>query len=123
MDDALSIIDYTPQHKQALEDISLPWLLEYDLLEPVDLLELQGEGLCEALKFGVKEEYRRRGIGHALMRAVIQAARALGQTTLVVTSNHKLKDALRVYEDLGFQYTTYSDKWFQLSDIRMELPL
>ena len=57
------------------------------------------------------------------MRAVIQAARALGQTTLVVTSNHKLKDALRVYEDLGFQYTTYSDKWFQLSDIRMELPL
>ena len=37
MDDALSIIDYTPQHKQALEDISLPWLLEYDLLEPVDL--------------------------------------------------------------------------------------
>lgn len=153
MDDALSIIDYTPQHKQALEDISLPWLLEYDLLEPVDLemladperflagggrvllacwegeivgmvmLELQGEGLCEALKFGVKEEYRRRGIGHALMRAVIQAARALGQATLVVTSNHKLKDALRVYEDLGFQYTTYSDKWFQLSDIRMELPL
>ena len=153
MDDALSIIDYTPQHKQALEDISLPWLLEYDLLEPMDLemladperflagggrvllacwegeivgmvmLELQGEGLCEALKLGVKEEYRRRGIGHALMRAVIQAARALGQTTLVVTSNHKLKDALRVYEDLGFQYTTYSDKWFQLSDIRMELPL
>ena len=88
MDDALSIIDYTPQHKQALEDISLPWLLEYDLLEPVDLemladperflagggrvllacwegeivgmvmLELQGEGLCEALKFGVKEPGR-----------------------------------------------------------------
>ena len=28
-----------------------------------------------------------------------------------------------VLEDLGFQYTTYSDKWFQLSDIRMELPL
>ena len=43
--------------------------------------------------------------------------------SLVVTPNHKLKDALRVYEDLGFQYTTYSDKWFQLSDIRMELPL
>lgn len=153
MDDAFTILDYAPQYKQALEDISLPWLLEYDLLEPVDLemladperflagggrvllarcqgeiagmvmLELQGEGQCEALKFGVKKEFRRRGIGHALMRAVIQAARELGQTTLVVTSNHKLKDALRLYEELGFQYTTYSDKWFQLSDIRMELAL
>ena len=42
---------------------------------------------------------------------------------LVVTSNHKLKDALRLYEAFGFRYVEYSDKWFQLSDIRMELEL
>ena len=155
MDDTLpvEIIDYEERYKQDLEDISLPWLLEYDLLEPVDLemladphrfiagggrvllarcgreivgmvmLELQGEGVCEALKFGVKEAWRKRGIGTALMEAVIQAARDAGQKTIVVTSNHKLKDALRIYEKLGFQYVTYSDKWFQLSDIRMELEL
>ena len=155
MDDTLpgEIIDYEERYKQDLEDISLPWLLEYDLLEPVDLemladphrfiagggrvllarcgreivgmvmLELQGEGVCEALKFGVKEAWRERGIGTALMEAVIQAARDAGQKTIVVTSNHKLKDALRIYEKLGFQYVTYSDKWFQLSDIRMELEL
>ena len=155
MDDTLpvEIIDYEERYKQDLEDISLPWLLEYDLLEPVDLemladpnrfiagggrvllarcgreivgmvmLELQGEGVCEALKFGVKEAYRERGIGTALMEAVIQAARDAGQKTIVVTSNHKLKDALRIYEKLGFQYVTYSDKWFQLSDIRMEREL
>ena len=149
----IEIIDYEDRYKQALEDISLPWLLEYDLLEPVDLemladphrfiagggrvllarwdreivgmvmLELQGDGVCEALKFGVKEEYRQRGIGTALMEAVIQAAREAGQKTIVVTSNHKLKDALRIYEKLGFEYVTYSDKWFQLSDIRMEREL
>ena len=149
----VEIIDYEDRYKQALEDISLPWLLEYDLLEPVDLemladphrfiagggrvllarvkdeivgmvmLELQGEGVCEALKFGVREEYREQGIGTALMEAVLQAARDAGQKTIVVTSNHKLKDALRIYEKLGFQYVTYSDKWFQLSDIRMELEL
>ena len=28
-----TIIDYEDRYKQALEDISLPWLLEYDLLE------------------------------------------------------------------------------------------
>ena len=85
-----TIIDYEDRYKQALEDISLPWLLEYDLLEPVDLemlaephrflsgggrvllarwgeeivgmvmLELQGKGQCELLKFGVKEAYRGR---------------------------------------------------------------
>ena len=149
----VEIIDYEERYKQDLEDISLPWLLEYDLLEPVDLemladphrfiagggrvllarcgreivgmvmLELQGEGVCEALKFGVKEAYRERGIGTALMEAVIQAARDAGQKTIVITSNHKLKDALRIYEKLGFEYVTYSDKWFQLSDIRMEREL
>ena len=149
----VEIIDYEDRYKQALEDISLPWLLEYDLLEPVDLEmladphrfiagggrvllarvkdeivgmvmpELQGEGVCEALKFGVKEEYREQGIGTALMEAVIGAARDAGQKTIVVTSNHKLKSALRIYEKLGFEYVTYSDKWFQLSDIRMEREL
>ena len=149
----VEIIDYEDRYKQALEDISLPWLLEYDLLEPVDLemladphrfvagggrvllarlkdeivgmvmLELQGNGVCEALKFGVKEEYRERGVGTALMEAVLQAAREAGQTTMVVTSNHKLKAALRLYERCGFEYVTYSDKWFQLSDIRMERAL
>lgn len=149
----VKIIDYEDRYKQALEDVSLPWLLEYDLLEPVDLemladphrfiagggrvllaqlgneivgmvmLELQGEGVCEALKFGVKEAYRQQGIGTALMEAVLQAARDAEQKTIVVTSNHKLKAALRLYEKFGFEYTTYSDKWFQLSDIRMEREL
>ncbi len=153
MEKTLEIIGYEERYKQDLEDISLPWLLEYDLLEPVDLemlaeperflagggrvllarrgeeivgmvmLELQEEGQCEALKFGVKEECRRQGVGRALMEAAIQAARELGQKVLVVTSNHKLKDALRLYEAFGFRYVEYSDKWFQLSDIRMELEL
>ena len=43
------------------------------------MLELQGEGQCELLKFGVKEAYRGRGIGTALMEAALQAARDAGQ--------------------------------------------
>ena len=151
--DAFAIIDYDPRYQHELEEISLPWLLEHDLLEPVDLemlaaperfladggrgllargggqivgmvmLELQGEGVCEALKLGVREEFRGKGVGRALMEAVIQAARDAGQRRMVLTSNHKLKDALRLYEDFGFQYVEYSDKWFQLSDVRMELEL
>ena len=36
---------------------------------------------------------------------------------------HQLREALRLYERFGFKYVTYSDKWFQLSDIRMEREL
>ena len=137
-----TIIDYEDRYKQALEDISLPWLLEYDLLEPVDLEMLaephrflsgggrvllarwgEGKGQCELLKFGVKEAYRGRGIGTALMEAALQAARDAGQKKAVLTSNHQLREALRLYERFGFKYVTYSDKWFQLSDIRMEREL
>ena len=87
------------------------------------LLELQGKGQCELLKFGVKEAYRGRGIGTALMEAALQAARDTGQKKAVLTSNHQLREALRLYERFGFKYVTYSDKWFQLSDIRMEREL
>ena len=149
----VEIIDFEERYKPALEDISLPWLLEYDLLEPVDLemlaephrfvadggrvllarcgeeivgmvmVELQGEGQCELLKLGVREAYRDRGVGNALMEAALQAARDAGQKRVVLTSNPKLKAALRRDEKCGFEYTTYSDKWFQLSDIRMEREL
>ena len=43
-----TIIDYEDRYKQALEDISLPWLLEYDLLEPVDLEMLAEPQSCPA---------------------------------------------------------------------------
>ena len=71
----------------------------------------------------MKEAYRGRGIGTALMEAALQAARDTGQKKAVLTSNHQLREALRLYERFGFKYVTYSDKWFQLSDIRMEREL
>ena len=65
-------------------------------------------------------------LGNALdnaMEAALQAARDAGQKKAVLTSNHQLREALRLYERFGFKYVTYSDKWFQLSDIRMEREL
>lgn len=148
-----TIIDYEDRYKQELLDISLPWLEENDILEPVDIemlehpeeilngggriflaqvgeeiagmlmLEIQEDGYCEALKYGVKEPFRNRGIGRALMQRVIDEARALDRDVLMVTSCHMLKAALHVYESMGFQYVEHKDPHFQLSDIRMELPL
>ena len=87
------------------------------------MVELQGDSQCELLKLGVRKEHRRQGVGAALMEAALDAARQAGQTRVVLTTNHQLKDALRLYERFGFEYVEYFDKWFQLSDIRMEREL
>ncbi len=147
------IIDYQPRYKPALLAISLPWLEEHDLLEPADIeqlehpervlesggriflacageeivgmmmLELFGDGVCEAFKFGVKAPWRNRGIGHALMDATLSAARALGQHTVVLTSHHTLTDALRLYESYGFRHVRHDHVAFELSDVSMQLDL
>ena len=50
----VEIIDFEERYKPALEDISLPWLLEYDLLEPVDL-----EMLAEPHRFAESQRFSR----------------------------------------------------------------
>ena len=147
------LIDYEDRYKGALKEISLPWLEENDLLEPADLEQLEhpervlkgggrillaraeGEivgmmmlerfenGVAEPFKFGVKAPWRDQGIGKALMAATIDAARALGAHTLVLTSHHSLKAALHIYESFGFRYEAHDNVAFALSDIMMKKDL
>ena len=149
MEVEFEIIDYEPRYKPALMAISLPWLEENDILEPADLeqlehpervlegggrvllarvgeeivgmmmLELMGGGVAEPFKFGVQRDYRNRGVGKALMRATIDAALALGQTRLVLTSHHSLTAALHVYESFGFRHEQHDNVAFELSDVCM----
>ena len=153
MERNFAIIDYEEQYKQALKDISLPWLEENDILEPADLeqlehpervlesggriflartegqivgmmmLELFEDGVAEPFKFGVLEPWRNQGIGKALMGVTIDAARALGASTLVLTSHHSLTAALHIYESFGFRYEAHGNVAFDLSDIMKKMDL
>ena len=148
-----TIQDYEDQYRDALLDISLPWLEGNDILEPADIdqlthpervlaaggriflamaegkpvgmmmLEPFGDGTAEPFKFGVLEAYRNRGIGKALMEATIDTARAMGVHTLVLTSHHSLKAALHIYESYGFTYEDHDHVTFELSDIAMKKEL
>lgn len=148
-----SIQDYEDRYKDALMDISLPWLEANHILEPADIdqlthpervlaaggriflamaegkpvgmmmLEPFGDGAAEPFKFGVLEAYRNHGIGRALMEATIDAARAMGVRTLVLTSHHSLKAALHIYESYGFHYEDHDHVTFELSDIAMRKEL
>ena len=147
------IRDYREGDKAALMEISLPWLEEHHILEPADIeqlthpervleaggriflaeadgrpvgmmmLEPFGNGVAEPFKFGVLEAYRNRGMGRALMEATIDAARAMGVRTLVLTSHHSLKAALHIYESYGFRYEEHDNVAFELSDIAMKKEL
>lgn len=148
-----TIRDYREGDKAALMEISLPWLEENHILEPADIeqlthpervleaggriflaeadgrpvgmmmLEPFGNGVAEPFKFGVLEAYRNRGMGRALMEATIDAARAMGVRTLVLTSHHSLKAALHIYESYGFRYEEHDHVAFELSDIAMKKEL
>lgn len=147
------IRDYREGDKAALMEISLPWLEENHILEPADIEQLShpervleaggriflaeadgrpvgmmmlepfGNGVAEPFKFGVLEAYRNRGMGRALMEATIDAARAMGVHTLVLTSHHSLKAALHIYESYGFRYEEHDHVAFELSDIAMKKEL
>ena len=150
MQKEFTIRDYREGDKAALMEISLPWLEENHILEPADIeqlthpervleaggriflaeadgrpvgmmmLEPFGNGVAEPFKFGVLEAYRNRGMGRALMEATIDAARAMGVRTLVLTSHHSLKAALHIYESYGFRYEEHDHVAFALSAIAMK---
>lgn len=135
--------------KQALMDISIPWLEKYDILEPTDItmladpesvldggghiffaecegklvgtitLEVEGGGESQLLKFGVLEAYEGRGAGRALMQIAIDTAREDGCKLLTLTSCHQLTRALETYQKFGFDFVTYENSKFELSDLKL----
>jgi putative acetyltransferase len=63
-----------------------------------------GEQSYEVAKMAVSEEHRNKGIGKALLTHVVEAGKALGAEKLVLETNSRLKNAVHVYESLGFQH-------------------
>jgi putative acetyltransferase len=57
---------------------------------------------CGSLGMGVHPDYRRRGIGEALLRACIAKASAKGITRIELEARTDNAAAIRLYEKLGF---------------------
>lgn len=67
-------------------------------------LQKTGEDQYELTKMGVLETARGRKAGEALLKAVIDRARALGARRLYLLSNRKSEAAIHLYEKLGFSH-------------------
>jgi ribosomal protein S18 acetylase RimI-like enzyme len=99
--------------------------IEYPILAEIDgrvvgfaslrLLNYLGEDTpyAELSELFVSEEFRRRGIGRALLAEVEVRARAAGASNLVILTASDNEAAVALYREMGFQeFSIALQKWF-----------
>jgi GNAT superfamily N-acetyltransferase len=81
-------------------------------------------GSYELAKMGVAEEERGKGVGRILLEFVVGEARRLGIQRLYIETNHALKNAIHLYEAMGFRHIEPdAPSPYQRADVFMELLL
>lgn len=63
-----------------------------------------GDGVYELSKMAVSPRLRGLGIGRRLLEHAIRQAKAIGARSLFLGSNTKLKNAVHLYESVGFRH-------------------
>lgn len=82
------------------------------------------DAVFELAKLGVVKGAQNRGVGRRLCEAVIAMARGAGASRVVLTSNHQLEAALRLYRALGFRDAPVpEDNPYVTADVYMALEL
>jgi len=81
-------------------------------------------GTVELCRVYAYPEYRGQGLGKAMVQAMIQRARSLGYQRMVLESHTKMRDAIGLYEKLGFtEIPPYTPDDPEYSDYAAELSL
>jgi putative acetyltransferase len=91
----------------------------------VALIPMQ-DGVYELSKMAVSPHLRGRGLGRRLLHHAIAQARSIGAKSLFLGSNTRLKDAVHLYESVGFRHVkpeTLPSMPYNRADVFMELPL
>ncbi|MEP3227068.1 MAG: GNAT family N-acetyltransferase [Parasphingorhabdus sp.] len=70
-----------------------------------------GKKWLEIVKMAAQKELRGRGIGRAVLEALISEGRAMGANAIWLETNNDLKAAIRLYERCGFQHLTEDALW------------
>lgn len=84
------------------------------------------DGVYELSKMAVSPHLRGRGIGRRLLEHAIAHARSIGARSLFLGSNTRLKDAVHLYESVGFRHVrpeSLPPMPYTRADIFMEMPL
>jgi putative acetyltransferase len=66
-------------------------------------LRYEVEGYCELKRITLMPEYRRQGLGYALLKELLQRARAMGYAKAILwTNRYKLARAVAFYRQISF---------------------
>ncbi len=84
------------------------------------LIPLSG-GVFEVAKMAVSEQWRGRGIGRRILAYTIEQARALGAPSLYLETSTQLKNAIHLYESLGFRHVPPRPSPYVRATVFMEL--
>jgi putative acetyltransferase len=85
-----------------------------------------GDAVYELSKMAVSPAFRGRGIGRKLLEHAIAQARQLGASSLFLGSNSVLKNAVHLYEAVGFRHVPpdqLPEMHYSRADVFMEMPL
>jgi GNAT superfamily N-acetyltransferase len=84
----------------------------------------RGDGSMEVAKLAVDRSARGGGIGRRLVETALVWGQQRHYTRAVLTSNRRLKTALKLYESMGFRYEPVpADVPYASVDVYMELDL
>ena len=80
-------------------------------------------GVYELNKMAVKKDLRGNGIGHQLIKFIIDYSIDKNFESIILYSNTVLKNSIHLYEKFGFKEIDNPDAPYKRSDIKMELRL
>jgi GNAT superfamily N-acetyltransferase len=61
-----------------------------------------GEGISEMVRISTRKDYRRQGIGQAIVTYLVNVARLRGDRRIIVKTNASWHDAIHLYKRLDF---------------------
>jgi GNAT superfamily N-acetyltransferase len=61
-----------------------------------------GQGISELVRISTRKDYRRRGIGRAVVSYLVDIARQRGDRLVIVKTGASWQDAIHLYQRLGF---------------------
>jgi GNAT superfamily N-acetyltransferase len=72
----------------------------------IALQPLQEPQTCEMKRLYVAPDYRKLGVGDALVQSLLQEAQTLGYTTMKLDTLERLQAAIKLYLKFGFETVT-----------------
>lgn len=93
-----------------------------EIVGTVGLIPKEGS-ICEMIKMGVQANAQGKGVGLQLGNAILEKAKEMGFSKMVLYSNTKLAAALHLYKKLGFCEVSTECGVYSRCDIKMERSL